>query len=204
MDRLVAYVCRHGESPANINGIIRSWKDTSLDSHGMQQAFEASDFLKGKPIEQVICSPLLRAFQTANAIAGPHNLVPYQTRGLFPWNMGVFCGLPKEENSKAVQLFVDNPTVRIPNGESLDIFEERQFLFWKAAFEESKLRLTAFVTHSSSMTSLVKFTQESDEDNPLALEIVKPGGIVEVYFDGTNYRTKPVFGIARSAKFGSA
>ncbi len=204
MDKVVAYVCRHGECPSNAMDLFRSWKDVPLNANGIKQAQNACEFLKDVPIKQIICSPLIRTFQTAHCIAKPHKLVPYQTRGLFPWNMGVFCGIPREENNRALQLFVHNPTVRIPNGESLDQFEDRQFMFWKSAFEEAKHRLTAFVTHSSTMTSLVRFTQESDEDDPLALEIVKPGGIIEVHFDGTNYWTKPVFGMTRPAKFGGA
>jgi broad specificity phosphatase PhoE len=203
MDKLVCYVIRHGETSANTVPVFRSWNDGTLDANGFKQVGETADFMKDKPIKQVVCSPLLRAFQTAHVVAKPHGLIPSQTRGLFPWNMGIFCGMPRDENYEALKLFINNPEVKIPDGESLCSFDDRQFAFWKAAFEMSKRRLTAFVTHSSVMTSLVKFTEDIDVD-PYKTEIVKPGGVLAVYFDGTNHRVKPVFGMTRPAILGKA
>ena len=109
MNKLVGYICRHGESLGNNMGLFRGVLDTPLTKTGISQAHKAKDFLANKKIDHIIASPLLRAFITADIISKPHNIQVYQHRALFPWSLGVFTGLDKEANKEALELFISNP-----------------------------------------------------------------------------------------------
>lgn len=204
-EKLVALVLRHGEASANAMGIFRSWLDVPLTADGLRQAHGAANFLKQFQIKHVICSPLLRAFVTACIVAGPHKLATYQHRGLFPWRLGVFTGLPKDENQAALHLFVANSSVAIPAGESLDEFEDRQFEFWKVALAmAAREGLTLYVTHNSTITALINMTEPNRKADAISGENIKPGGIGAIYFDGKHHRVQPIFGEEEPARFGGS
>ena len=172
---------------------------------GARQAKQAAEYLKDKPLKHVISSPLLRAFVTADMAAAPHRLQVYQHRGLFPWRLGIFSGLEKEENQDALRLFVKNPAVTIPGGESLLDFEARQFAFWEAALKLARVQgLTLFVAHTSNVVALQNFTQDGEDLEPEDADTVKPGGIAAIYWNGKEHRVEPVFGQAEEAVFGGS
>ena len=137
-DQLIGLVLRHGETDLNDANRFRSWIDVPLNQKGLEQARDAAKFLKKFKLTNVISSPLLRAFVTADFAAGLQNLTVFQHRGLFPWRLGVFSGLPRKENNDALRLFVKNPDVTVPGGESLRDFEDRQFAFWNAALKKAR------------------------------------------------------------------
>jgi len=204
-EQLIGFVSRHGETALNKNKCYRSWLDVPLDSNGLKQADMAADFLKKYPLKNVICSPLLRAFITADKAAAFHKLSVYQHRGLFPWRLGVFSGKAKEDCQDALRLFVQNPDVSIPDGESLQDFEDRQFAFWKEALKGArKTGLTLFVCHTSNIVSLINFTEEGDQMEPENLDTVEPGGIAAIYWNGKNHRIEPIFGGEKPAVFGGS
>lgn len=204
-ETLVGLILRHGETEANADGKFRSWIDFPLNQRGLEQANEAAEFLKQFPIRHVICSPLLRAFVTACAAAKPHGIEVFQHRGLFPWRLGVFSGLEKKQYQPALRLFVENPEICVPEGESLNDFEDRQWAFWKAALEMAKKAgLTLYVAHTSNVTALENFTQGMNSTEPEFGESVKPGGVGAIYFDGKNHRLEPIFGVPEPARFGGS
>jgi broad specificity phosphatase PhoE len=204
-EQLVGLILRHGETEANADGKFRSWIDFPLNSRGIEQAREAAEYLKQFKLKHVMCSPLLRAFVTASMAAEPHKLFVYQTRGLFPWRLGVFSGLSKRENQPALRLFVRNPKIAVPEGESLEAFEDRQYAFWENALKMARNNgLTLYVTHTSNVTALENFTEGMEKAEPEDGDSVKPGGIGAIYFDGKNHRLEPVFGTPEPARFGGS
>jgi len=204
-ERMIGLILRHGETEANQDGKFRSWLDFPLNEDGIQQAKDAAKFLKQFEIEHIICSPLLRAFVTADYAAMPHKLQVFQHRGLFPWRLGIFSGLSKREYQPALRLFVDNPEVCVPEGESLNDFEDRQWAFWKTALEMARNNgLTLYVAHTSNVTALENFTQGMESTEPEFGESVKPGGVGAIYWDGKNHRLEPIFGVPEAAKFGGS
>ena len=62
------YVTRHGQTPWNRENKVCGTTDIGLDEIGMEQARETARKLKDVPLDRVICSPLLRARQTAQLI----------------------------------------------------------------------------------------------------------------------------------------
>lgn len=199
MKKLIALVARHGETVYNETEIIRSWNDPPLNQDGLKQAKQARDFLKKYKFSRILCSPLLRAFVTADIIADGRMV--WQHRGLFPWNLGVFGGLPKGTTAHAVDLFVKGKQVQVPNGESLNAFEERIFAFFNAALADAqKCGLTLFVCHNSVITALSHLMTGEEADR--LKDTVKPGGVAEIIFDGKHHSLVPVFGKPEVSTFG--
>ena len=204
-ETIIGLILRHGSTEANEQGKFRSWIDFPLSPEGIQQAKDAAKFLKRFKIQHVISSPLLRAFVTADFASQPHKVPVYQSRGLFPWRLGVFSGLEKKEYQPALRLFVENPKICVPEGESLNDFEDRQWAFWKAALEMAKKQgLTLYVAHTSNVTALENFTQGMTSTEPEFGESVKPGGVGAIFWDGKHYRLEPIFGTPEPAKFGGS
>lgn len=203
--KLIALVGRHGSTVLNEEDCFRSWVDVPLSPEGVEQARAARDFLKKYKLKHILSSPLDRAYTTACICAQPHDLPVCQTRGLFPWRLGVFSGLPKDPNQDALRLFVKNPTVAPPTGESLEDFEVRQFQFWKTALETARSTgLTLFDCHTSNVTALVNFTEGAESVEPEFGDSVKPGGVAEILWDGKHYHVEPVFGDEEKAAFGGS
>jgi broad specificity phosphatase PhoE len=204
-ERPIALVLRHGEASDNAQGIFRSWRDVPLTERGVAQAHLAADFIQNYPVTEIISSPLLRAFVTADIAAAKMGLRVFQHRGLFPWRLGIFSGLARKENQDALHLFVENPGISIPEGESLENFEARQFSFWSASLKMSRDRgMILFVCHNSVVTALVNLTLGARQVEAIAGENVKPGGVAEIYWDGKTHFVKPVYGTAETAQFGGS
>lgn len=63
------YVVRHGETDWNVTGKICGLTDLPLNEQGERQAAEMAEGLRGRGIDLIIASPLLRTRQTAAAAA---------------------------------------------------------------------------------------------------------------------------------------
>jgi broad specificity phosphatase PhoE len=64
------YLVRHGENPANINKQFSHRKvDFQLTDKGLLQARQTADYFRGLQVDEVYTSPMVRAVQTAEAIA---------------------------------------------------------------------------------------------------------------------------------------
>lgn len=71
---------RHGQSTANASGVWQGQLDFPLSSEGRRQATLTGKALAGEHIAGIYASPLIRAFETAEIIAGeagfPDKVVP--------------------------------------------------------------------------------------------------------------------------------
>jgi broad specificity phosphatase PhoE len=176
-----------------------------LDSKGLSQAEDAADALKNENIkvERVVSSPLLRAVQTADAIAEAYNLPVVQDRGLISWNVGFLGGKLKEDFQELLEYFIENKKSVIPDGESLDDLEQRTYEFFDKELRSDKL--TCFVTHNSNIVCLQNQIEGNTSGIPESDEVsVKPGGTMGIYVDDTGkYTVEVLFGKAEAAEFGS-
>ncbi|MBJ8191153.1 histidine phosphatase family protein, partial [Bacillus cereus] len=64
------FIVRHGESLANIKGILESRNDSPLSDDGQKQATMLAEKLKDYNWLKVFSSPRLRATTTAEKVAG--------------------------------------------------------------------------------------------------------------------------------------
>lgn len=132
-DACLLYLIRHGATAHNqmvpprlqgaeING--------PLSDLGRQQAGRVAAALAERPLAAVITSPLIRAAQTAEAIAGPHGLIPTEAPGLREVSVGRWEGRTwqdvQDADPEAYSRFRTDPHVHgYPGGENLRQVVER-------------------------------------------------------------------------------
>lgn len=87
---------RHGQTACNVNDTWHGWDQCALTEEGREQAHAVGERLRDEPIDAVYASDLLRARQTAEAIAVPHGLTPILEPGLRERNAGIFQGMAAE------------------------------------------------------------------------------------------------------------
>ena len=68
------YVVRHGQTDWNLEHKLQGSSDIPLNKKGIEQAEEVAVKLSNEPIDLIICSPLLRAKQTAEVINRNRNI----------------------------------------------------------------------------------------------------------------------------------
>ncbi len=203
--KLIAILQRHGSTLLNENNSFRSRMDPPLDDEGVKQAEKAADNItrEGFEVKKIISSPLLRAVQTADIMADELDLDVEQDRGLISWDLGFLSGKDKDEYDDVLNFFVDNPTKKVPEGESLDDMEKRTFEFFSDHLKEDDL--TIYVTHTSNVITVENLVQGNHEGRPETGETsVEPGGTVGVYVDSEGkYSTEVLFGVEEDATVGS-
>jgi broad specificity phosphatase PhoE len=112
------YLVRHGATEANerVPYILQgNAMDLPLSAAGERQAQAVADFLPQFPIRHVYSSAMLRARQTAEAIARRLEITPGVAPELHECNVGLWEGLDwktiQERHPEAHRKFVDNPAV---------------------------------------------------------------------------------------------
>ena len=116
MSETLLFLIRHGATPANeLRPYILQGKgiDLPLSPNGERQVAEVAAFLKSQPLRHVYCSPLVRARQTAEAIAAPHQLPIQLLPGIIECHVGLFEGLDwgtiHERHPQEAANFLDDP-----------------------------------------------------------------------------------------------
>ena len=200
-DEVIHYLLRHGDTEANDANVFRSMLDVDLNDQGVLQANAAAEFLKKKDVQRIVCSPLLRAYHTAEILSGMiGGRCINQCRCLFPWQIPSLMGKDRDEHEDVLNYLIENPDTTPQYGESLNDFSDRIGDFFEEALRCKAP--TLFVTHTSDIVTL-RCLIEQTTPKPEAEEIVRPGGICEIRCDDTDgYVLKPVFG--KSEDHGSA
>lgn len=122
---------RHGQTVLNRENRIRGRLDPALDETGLRQAEATARYVALRwPVVAVLSSPLLRAMQTAEAIARAQGLSAEPFDGLLDacfgdWQ-GLLPGQLRQRYGDLYQAWLDAPhTVHFPGGETLDDVRSR-------------------------------------------------------------------------------
>ncbi len=115
---------RHGETLSNRENRVQGITDTELSDYGHLQVEKLAESLRSEPIENIVSSPLKRAYQTAQAICKFHKTAIEVENKLQEMNHGDFENVTiaelKEKHLPFLkQWFSDPASVAMPNGESL-------------------------------------------------------------------------------------
>lgn len=122
---------RHGQTEANIKGILQGHLDVPLNETGRLQARCAAERLKNEKFDLLISSDLIRAAETAEIIGAVLQLSPVLLPDLREWHLGELEG---KESSSLWNLypeimdsfnFDNGQDIRVPGGESKFQFFER-------------------------------------------------------------------------------
>lgn len=88
------YIFRHGQCPLNVSGHIQGQRfNGELTAEGRRQAARAAEQLKDKHITLIISSPMKRALQTAQIVAGKVKAPIWVDHRFIEVNMGVVEGM---------------------------------------------------------------------------------------------------------------
>ena len=118
------YILRHGETDANVQGIVQGWSDTRLNEKGLAQAITSAGSFD-QPIDAIYSSDLKRASETADKFRVHYAHVPYfQDERIRERNFGDATGTHRDEHNWEQFWSVDDH-VTIPNAETLNDFTKR-------------------------------------------------------------------------------
>ena len=95
---------RHGESEFNKKGYVTGVTDIGLTKKGFDEADEVAQNLKDQRIDKIICSPLLRAKQTAKPLLDQRSIIPTIWDELHEVNYGKCQGKPKELDLSSLEM----------------------------------------------------------------------------------------------------
>lgn len=90
---------RHGQTDYNAQMRVQGQIDIPLNSTGLEQARAAAAGIAALGPARIVCSPLSRARQTAQALAGLTGLVPEREDSLVERAFGQWEGLTRQEVS---------------------------------------------------------------------------------------------------------
>ena len=100
------FMVRHGETQSNLDRVFQGHLDTSLTEKGLEQANNVGEWLKQVEFDAIYASDLVRAADTARAIAA-HQPVDeiVLDRDLREMNYGVLQGVPITEFTSVLEQY---------------------------------------------------------------------------------------------------
>jgi probable phosphoglycerate mutase len=118
----VTYLLRHGETPLSIERRFSGTGDARLTERGRAQAKAAARRLAEVKLDLIVSSPLARAVETAEAVAGPLGLDIVTDEGLRETDFGGWEGMTFGEVHERwpddLAAWLADPAVAPPGGES--------------------------------------------------------------------------------------
>jgi probable phosphoglycerate mutase len=91
------FLVRHGATPLTAEDRFSGADGVDLSDEGRRQVHCLAERLRGETIKAIYCSSMSRAIETAQIVAGPHNLTPIQRDGLREIGHGRWEGLSRRE-----------------------------------------------------------------------------------------------------------
>ncbi|HBT47319.1 MAG TPA: alpha-ribazole phosphatase [Peptococcaceae bacterium] len=154
------YLIRHAQTPWNNSGRYQGHTDVPLSPEGRRQAELLGRRLEGERLKAVYTSDLLRARETAGAIAQPHGLETVAMRELREMDFGLWEGLTYEEIRKAfpgdLEEWLSYPQKKqIPGGESFVQLQERVCRAVGEIIARHPGQAVAVVSHGGTLTALI-------------------------------------------------
>jgi broad specificity phosphatase PhoE len=124
------YLARHGRTAYNLEGRFQGQQEVPLDEVGRAQAAELAERAVAYEFAALWCSPLLRARETADAVAERIGLEPREDARLMETDAGDWTNRSfAEVHAESPQLFEAfvnaEPDFAFPGGESFVQQEER-------------------------------------------------------------------------------
>jgi broad specificity phosphatase PhoE len=144
------FIIRHGSTTENSEAKTRGWDNSSLTSHGRNEAHKLGETLKGKGINILISSDLPRAVETAKILSKELN-IPYRgsSHQLRTWNVGELTGRGLKDTQKIQDDYAENkPDEKIKGGESFNTFKERVLKGFEKIEKNFPKEIVGVVTHS--------------------------------------------------------
>jgi len=157
---LLLYLLRHGETAWNVERRIQGTSDTPLNEAGLSQAKALIPPLMGRPITALYSSPLSRARQTAEVLAGALGLSVRLEPRLAELDQGELEGMPIDEIGSRYNGFMEKwrlrpAEVRLPGGETLGELQERAWAAVEDIRRAHPEEAAAAVSHNLAISTVL-------------------------------------------------
>lgn len=124
------YLARHGQTAYNLERRFQGHLPVPLDETGRVQAQELAERANANGFAALWCSPLLRARETAEIVAGVIGLDPVEDPRLMEtdaghWTDRLFTDVQAEDPDRFAGFVAGDPRFAFPGGESFANQEER-------------------------------------------------------------------------------
>lgn len=164
------FFIRHGQTEANVNGILTGILETDLTQKGIEDAKKLSQELT-EDFDYYYCSPLKRTHQTLKAIKGDVNFIVDER--IIEVSTGDWQGKLKTELPETEFNLYKKGLLNPPGGESLQDVDKRIKSFLEDMFKKYKKEdKILIVTHNAFIRSLKRlFIDKEKVEEPKNLEI---------------------------------
>lgn len=151
------YWVRHGETDHNASGRMQGWLDIPLNAMGFHQAKLLAHRFRGKSIAAVYASPLMRAAETARAVAEAVDVPIGMDERLREYNMGDWSGMTFDEIVQSEPNFSAHGPIEIPvpNGESAQEMYARVSSFLQDVIARHPDERVVAVSHGGTLAMVV-------------------------------------------------
>ena len=149
---MTLYVLRHATTDNNVKNLINGRNDTDINSTGIKEAGIVSLMIKDLKVDQIYCSPLLRAKHTMEIVNSNHAPVIYDER-IIERDAGVMTNKDAKELNFSVWY---NPDIGVVYGgsESFKDMLNRVNEFLVDIEEKHKDDTVLLVTHGGVIKAL--------------------------------------------------
>lgn len=159
-ERTTILLARHGECRGNIEGLFRGRVDFPLNERGLRQAAELGAALRPYIPKAVVTSPLLRAKDTARAIAAACSIPVEEDEGFNNTCLGIWEGRPKKEIAglypEQWKIWLENPErLAVEGAESMDDVLRRSMAALDRGVAKYRGKTFAAVTHRTVIKPLL-------------------------------------------------
>lgn len=158
------YIVRHGRTGWNELGLIQGSSDIPLLEEGREMARKTGEGLRNIEFDAIYASPLSRALETAQIIAGKRNLEIQKEQRLREMGFGVCEGEQYLRDSDLLQDFYDAPAqYRAPEGgESFfDVCARADDFLSELLKKHGREERILIVAHAAINQALFRFLEKS-------------------------------------------
>jgi len=184
------FLVRHGETAWNVEGRFQGQSDTPLNETGRQQADALGSYLKGRNLQVIYTSDLVRALNTARIIGAYHNVDIKPDPRLRELNFGSWEGMdyyeiqakhPKELTDWQENILNTAP----PGGESLEQLAKRVQAVYEHIIPTDLKGDILIVAHGGVLQVLLCYTLHLPFQNYWQFHL-DPGSLSEIaiYLEG--------------------
>lgn len=177
---------RNGTTDWNRDGRLAGRRDIGLSVEGRAQVGELAGRLGAIDLAEVLSSPLPRAVETAEALAGPHQLEVGRDPRLIDFHAGKWEAMKQADiaASEEYRRFLENPLAdAIPGGERLVEARDRMIASIEQALSDNELGATiAVVSHAGPLRVVLAHYLGMDLANYHRLRL-SPASVSALGFD---------------------
>lgn len=153
-------LARHGQTDANVNHQLQGQSNGQLNEIGRLEVERLGEALKNMHLDVIISSDMVRAQDTATAIARHHSLPVISTPLAREWNCGEWDGRPAEEFIEIVKnLTIPISQMRPPGGETLTEVQDRAREFVKEVKEKYPGKTVVLCSHGDFLRMVISILE---------------------------------------------